>query len=208
MHLKSVLARLFCISASVALVAASGARVAAQNSSSLTNLLGQLNSAAASGGDPTLKSLGSELGSKVQASHQSLAGKPDTQGQLSGALKSILGNKGGETLAAFQKLSQTKLTPEQAKLAKDAGHLGSAYLVHKNLGNLEGSQSDVAQIVRSVRKGNFTEALPAIKKVSQNAKLTPAQKELLASLAEKYAPGASKESGALKGVKRNPDLGK
>jgi hypothetical protein len=208
MHMKSILARFFSITASVALVSASGADVATQSPSAVTNLLGQLNSAAASGGDPTLKSLGGELGSKIQASHESLADNPKTQGQLSGALKSILGNKGGEALAAFQKLSQTKLTPEQTKLAKDVGHLGSAYLVHKNLGNLEGSQSDVAQIVYSLRKGNITESLPAIKKVSQNAKLTPAQKELLTSLADKYAPGASKESGALKGVKGIPDLGK
>ena len=120
----------------------------------------------------------------------------------------MLGNKGGESLAAFQKLSQTKLTPEQTKLAKDVGQLGSTYLVHKNLGNLEGSQSDVAQIVRSLRKGNITEALPAIRKVSQNAKLTPAQKELLTSLVEKYTPGASKVSGALKGVNGIPDLSK
>ena len=206
--MKSILARLFCIAASVALVAALEARVAAQSTSSLTNLLGQLNSTSASSGDPTLKSLGSELGSKVQATHQSLTGNPETQGKLSGALQSMLGNKGGETLAAFHKLSQIKLTPEQTKLAKDVGQLGSAYLIHKNLGNLEGSQSDVAQIVRSLRKGNINEALPAIKKVSQNAKLTPAQKELLTSLADKYAPGASKESGALKGVKGIPDLGK
>ncbi len=196
MPTKSILARLFCIAVSVALVAVSGRRVAAQSSSSLTNLLGQLNSASASSGDPTLKSLGSELGSKVQATHQSLAGNPDTQGKLSGALQSMLGNKGGETLAAFHKLSQIKLTPEQTKLAKDVGQLGSAYLVHKNLGKLEGSQGDVAQIVRSLRKGNINEALPAIKKVSQNAKLTPAQKELLTSLADKYAPVVSKESGA------------
>ena len=67
---------------------------------------------------------------------------------------------------------------------------------------------DGAQIVSSLRKGNITEALPAIKKVSQNAKVTPAQKELLTSLADKYAPGASKESGALKGVKGIPDLGR
>jgi hypothetical protein len=206
--MKSILARLFCITASVALVAASGARVAAQSASPLTNLLGQLKSATASGGDPTLKSLGSELGSKVQASHKSLTGNPETQGQLSGALQSLLGNKGAESLAAFQKLSQIKLTPEQTKLAKDVGHLGSAYLVHKNLGGLEGSQSDVAQIVGSLRKGKITQALPAIQKVSRNAKLTPAQKELLTSLADKYAPGAGKAGDALKGVKETPGLSK
>ena len=196
MHKQGILARLFCIT--LALVAASGARVAAQSASPITNLLGQLKSSA-SGGDSTLKSLGSELDSKVQASHKSLAGKPDTQGQLSGALQSLLGNKGGESLAAFQKLSQAKLTPEQTKLAEEVGHLGSAYLVHKNLSGLEGSQSDVAQIVGSLRKGKIKQALPAIKKVSQNAKLTPAQKELLTSLADKAAPGALQDVKGIAG---------
>ncbi len=196
MHKQSVLARLFCIT--LALVAASGARVAAQSASPITNLLGQLKSSA-SGGDSTLKSLGDELHSKVQASHKSLAGKPDTQGQLSGALQSLLGNKGGESLAAFQKLSQAKLTPEQTKLAEEVGHLGSAYLVHKNLSGLEGSQSDVAQIVGSLRKGKIKQALPAIKKVSENAKLTPEQKELLTSLAGKVAPGALQDVKGIAG---------
>ena len=185
-----MLAKLFGVT--LALVAASGARVAAQSAPPITNLLGQLKSAS-SGGDSTLKSLGDELHSKVQASHKSLAGKPDTQGQLSGALQSLLGNKGGETLSALQKLSQTKLTPEQTKLAEEVGHLGSAYLVHKNLSGLEGSQNDVAQIVGSLRKGNIKQALPTIKKVSQNAKLTPEQKELLTSLANKVAPGVLKD---------------
>jgi len=206
--MKSIFARLLCITASVALVAASGARVSAQSASSLADLLGQLKSASATGGDSTLKSLGGDLGSKAQALNQSLAGKPDAQGQLTGALQSLLGNKGSDSLAAFQKLSQAKLTPDQSKLAKDVGHLGSAYLVQKNLGSLEGSQSDVGQIVGSLRKGNITEAMPAIQKVSQNSKLTPAQKELMTSLADRFAPGASKVSGALKGVKGIPSLGK
>ena len=204
--MKSIFARLLCITASVALVAASGERVSAQSTSSLTDLLGQLKSAAASGSDSTLKSLGGELGSKVQALNKLLAAKPDTQSQLTGALQSVLGNQGGDSLAAFQKLSQAKLTPEQTKLAKDVGNLGSAYLVQKNLASLEGSQSEVGQIVGSLRKGNITEAMPAIQKVSQNAKLTQPQKDLMTSLADRYAPGASKVGGALKSVKGIPGL--
>ena len=51
-------------------------------------------------------------------------------------------------------------------------------------------------------------AMPAIQKVSQNAKITPAQKDLLSSVATKFAPGASKVGDALKGVKGIPDLSK
>ena len=206
--MKSNLARLLCICTSVALAAVAGSRVAAQGASTLTDLLGQLKTTTASSGDATLKSVGSDLGSKVNALNTSLAGKPDTQAQLGGALQSLLGNKGGESLAAFQKLSQARLTPEQTKLAKDVGHLGSAYLVQKNLGSLEGSETDVGQIVGSLRKGNITEAMPAIQKVSQNAKITPAQKDLLSSVAARLAPGASKVGDALKGAKGIPGLSK
>ncbi len=159
--------------------------VRAQDTSTLSSLLGQLTSASQSSTDSTLKSLGGELATKAQSLGTSLAGNPATESQLTGALQSLLGNKGPETVAAFQKLSAAKLTPDQLSLAKDVGHVGSAYLVQKNLGALDGSQSDVASIVSSLRSGNVTAALPAIKKVSQNVNLTPAQKDLLTSMAEK-----------------------
>ncbi len=168
--------------------------------STLSSLLGQLISASASSGDSTLKSLGGELATKAQSLGTSLAGSSETQSLLTGALQSLLGNKGSETLADFQKLSAAKLTPEQIQLAKDFGHVGSAYLVQKNLGALDGSQSDVAQIVSSFRSGNVTAALPAIKKVSQNASLTPAQKDLMSSIASKFMPGADAIGGGLKSL--------
>src|SRR5208283_5277005 len=113
--MKNMIARLLCVCTSAVLVAAAGPRVAAQSASPLTNLLGQLKTTSASSGDATLNSVGSELSSKANALNTSLAGKPETQGQLAGAMQSLLGNKGGESLAAFQKLSQAKLTPEQTK---------------------------------------------------------------------------------------------
>jgi hypothetical protein len=208
MSINSTFAKLSGIAALVAMVAVSVDRVSAQTAPSLSDLLGQLKSGAASSGDATLKSLTGDLGSKAQALNKSLAGSPETQTQLGSALQSLLANKGGESLAGLQKLSQAKLTPEQTKLAKDVGQLGSAYLVQKNLASLEGSQTEVGQIVNSLRKGKVTEAMPAIQKVSQNAQLTPAQKDLLTSVANHFAPGAGKVGETLKGVKGLPGFGK
>ncbi len=170
----------------------------AQDASTLSGLLGQLTSTSSASTDSTLKSLGGELAAKAQSLDTSLAGNPATQSELTGALQSLLGNKGPEAVADFQKLSAAKLTPDQMSLAKDVGHVGSAYLVQKNLGSLDGSQSDVATIVSSLRSGNVTAALPAIKKVSQNANLTPEQKDLLTSMTKKLIPGAGSISDGLK----------
>lgn len=180
----------------------------AQTNSALADLLSQLKSNSTNSGDTLLQSLGNELGSKVKALNKSLAGSPESQAQLNTALHALLGNQGGESLAALQKLSAARLTPEQTKLAKDVTQVGSAYLVQKNFASLEGSQSDVAQMVNSLRKGNYTDALPAVQKISQNAKLTTEQKDLLASVANQLAPAASKVGGALKGLKSLPGLGK
>ena len=182
--------------------------LSAQEASGLGSLLGQLASSTQSSSDSTLKSLAGELATKAQSLNTALAGNAATQTELTGALQSLLGNKGPEAVAAFQKLSAAKLTPEQLGLAREVGHVGSAYLVQKNLGALEGSQSDVAQIVTALRKGNVTAALPAIHKVSQNVNLTPAQKDLLTSMAEKLAPGAGKAGEAIgNGLKSLPGFG-
>lgn len=191
--------QLFCAAAVAALTIFPVSFASAQDSAALSSVLSQLTSSSQSSTDSTLKSLGSELAAKSQSLGTSLAANPSTQSQLTGALESLMGNKGGETMAAFQKLSAAKLTPEQTGLAKQVGQVGSAYLVQKNLGSLEGSQSDVAQIVSSLHKGNYTAALPAIKKVSQNVNITPAQKDLLTSMAGKLMPGAGKLGNSLSG---------
>jgi hypothetical protein len=193
-------ALLFCLPATVA---------RAGDDTALTSLLGKITTAAESSKDSTLQSLGGELAAKAKSLGASLSGNPELESQLTGALQSLLGNKGPDAVAAFQKLSAAKLTPEQMGLAKEVGQVGSAFLVQKNLGALEGSESDVAQIVTSLRAGNLTAALPAIQKVSKNANLTPAQKDLLTSMAEKFAPGA-KQAGELigNGLKSLPGFGK
>ncbi|MCX6928888.1 MAG: hypothetical protein NT154_37610 [Verrucomicrobia bacterium] len=135
----SIFNRLLCITALAALVAASGARASAQ-----------IKSTGASAGDSTLKSLGGELSSKAQMLSTSLAGNTNAQSLINGALQSMLGKKGGDSLAAWEKLSQAKLTPEQTKLAKDMSNLGSAYLVQKNLASLEGSKTEVGRSLKGL----------------------------------------------------------
>ena len=82
-------------------------------------------------------------------------------------------------------------------MAKDVGNLASAYVVQRNFSSLDGAQGDVATIVNSLRQGTITPALPALQSLGQNASLTPRQKDLIATLAEQYAPGLKKASDSL-----------
>lgn len=203
---------LIVLLAAVGLALQAWAQTAAPNSApsaDMSPLLDQLKTTSKSSGDAQLNSLSGDLSSKVQALHGSLKGNSAAQSQLQSTVQSLLGGKGADSLGSLQKLTEAKLTPEQMKLAKEVGNVGSAYVVQKNFGALEGAQGDVAQIVNSLRKGQPTAALPAIQKVAQNAKLTPAQKDLIGSLADKYAPGTKKAGAAVtEGLKSIPGLGK
>ena len=177
--------------------------------SSLTDLLGQLCTSSKTSGDSTLVSLTDDLASKATSLYKNLAGESAVQGQLVGAIQSMLGNKGASALGALSKLTEAKLTEQQMKLAKDVGNVGSAYLVQKNFASLEGAQGDVATIVNALRKGDTTQALPALQGVAQNAKLSPAQKQLADALVAQYAPPQAKKIGnAVKeGLKSLPSFG-
>lgn len=176
---------------------------------SLADLLSQLQASAKSSGDATLKSLASDLSTKATKLDQSLTNNPAARSQLQSVIESLAGTNGVSTLESLNKLTAAKLTPDQMRLAKDIGNAGSAYLVQKNFSALEGSQSDVATIVNSLRKGQPAAALPPLQKVAQNATLTAPQKDLLSSLADKYAPGAKKLGSAIEGGLRSiPGFGK
>jgi hypothetical protein len=163
---------------------------------------------AAKPADPQLQSLRSDLSSKAKALSQSLGDNTEAKGQVQSALQSLMGGKDTNSVSALHKLTQSKLTPDQMKLAKDVRDVGSAYLVQKNLGSLEGSQSDVAQMVNSLRKGNVAGVLPAAKNVGQNANLTAPQKDFLNSLVESYAPGTKKLGESVKSRFQGLGLGK
>ncbi len=151
--------------------------------------------------DPQVKSLGTELGSKLGALNTSLDGNSAAQSQLQTAVAGLAGQSGPvKTLNSLQQLSAAKLTPEQTKLAKDVYNTGSAYLLQKNLGAVEGAQGDVATAVSALKKGSPIEALPALKNIGQNAKLTDTQKVLVQTLAKSYVPGLQKADDLLKNI--------
>ncbi|HTL16333.1 MAG TPA: hypothetical protein VL793_03805 [Patescibacteria group bacterium] len=192
--LFSLLFAALCLAVSTEAIAAG-----ASGSKPLDQTVTDLKTASA-GSDATLKSLADETAGKAAALDKSLGTNSQAKAQLQQALASLTGNRGAASLSSLQGLSKAKLTPEQGRLAKDVYHTGSAYVVQRNFSSLEGSQGEVAQLVGSLRKGGSADALPALKKIGENAKLTADQKDLLSSLSDQYAPGLKKAGNALKKI--------
>ena len=148
--------------------------------------------------DQVLGSIGTELAGKVSALTQSAAGDSALKSQVENTVQSLVVGKDSSALSSiYQTVQAANLTPQQLQLAKDTGNLATAFVVQRNFSSLEGSQSDVATIVNSLRKGEIMPAVPAIEKVAQNANLTAPQKQLIGSIADKYAPGVTKAAGSL-----------
>jgi hypothetical protein len=160
---------------------------------------------AKSSGDSQLGGLASELTGKIKTLGASLAGNPTVTSNLDGLLGSFTGGKDSAALtSAFSLAAAAKLTPQQTDLAKQVGNVASAYVVQKNFSSLAGAQGDVATIVSSLRAGKITAAIPSIKNVAGNAQLTDTQKQLIGSVADKYAPGWQKAKGAMDAIKQLP----
>ncbi len=178
--------------------------------SQVANDLGQqLLAGAKNQADGVLSSITSDLSGKLAVLGQSLAQSPAAKQQLDGAVKSLVAGKELDALSAYAKVAEAKPTAEQTKLLTEVKDLTAAYVVQKNFATLPGSEGDVAQIVSSFRKGETLSALPAIQRVSQNGQITSGQKELLGSLADKFAPGVKKAGEALQeGLKGLKAFGK
>ena len=155
---------------------------------------------AQSAADQETKSLAGDFAAKIAALSKSVEGNPTAQKQLESVVNAVLGARGPAAVEGLQKLATAKFTAEQTRLAKDVYNVGSAYVVKRNLGSLEGSQSHVSQIVSSLRKGEFANAVPSLKKIGENANLTQPQKDLVTSLMNSYAPGLKKVGDGLKGL--------
>ena len=162
----------------------------------------QLEAQAKASGDKDLVAIASELTGKLESLGSTLTADPEVKSKLDSVLKSITGGKDSDALASAYKLAaDAKLTPEQLGIAKEVGNLASAYVVQKDFSSLEGSQSDVATVVKSLRQGELTKAVPALQNIGKNANLTSSQKDLLKTLADNYAPGLNKAADSLKKVK-------
>ena len=152
--------------------------------------------------DSLLKDLSKEVQSSVAQLGEKLTADTTLKGHLDEALQSVLKGQDVAALDYYQKIVQAKLTPEQTTLVKQTGDVLSAFMVQKNFGALEGAQTEVGQIVNALRKGDTASAIPYIQKVASNATLTAPQKELITSLADKYAPGLKNAAKSLQeGVK-------
>ena len=163
---------------------------------------------AKSASDGQLGAIAAELTGKVQSLGAAVGANDAVKSTLDGTLKSLTGGLDSAALAsAFDLVKAAKLTPDQLVLAKQVGNLASAYVVQKNFAALEGSQSDVATIVSSLRSGKLTAAISPLKNVAGNTHLTDGQKQLITVVADKYAPGWQKAKGAVDAIKKLPGLG-
>ena len=194
--------KLFFLLTTVAVISGTNQTALAQADA---GLLSKFIKTAASAKDSQLGSIASELTGKMQALGASLGANEAVKSQLDSTLKSLTGGKDSAALeSAFDLVKSAKFTPDQMGLAKQVGNLASAYVVQKNFSTLEGSQGDVATIVSSLRDGKLTPAVPALKNVASNAHMTDGQKQLIGTVADKYAPGWRTAKGALDAVKKLP----
>jgi hypothetical protein len=181
-----------------------GTLFAQADDSLITKFVAQAKSAS----DSQLGGIASELTDKIKSFGASLGENAAVKGKLDEVLGSLTGGKDSAALtAAFNLAAAAKLTPQQTDLAKQVGNVASAYVVQKNFSTLGGAQGDVATIVSSLRAGKIAPAIPAIKNVAGNAHLTDTQKQLISSVADKYAPGLSKAKGAIDAIKKFPGFG-
>ncbi len=159
-----------------------------------TKLVAQAKSAT----DEQLGTIASELTGKVNALETAVGANDVIKAKLVNTLQSLANGLDVPAItSAFQLAEAAKLTSDQLTVAKEVGNLASAYVVQKNFAALDGAQGDVATIVNSLRKGEVLAAIPALEKISQNTHLSDPQKELIASVVDKYAPGLKKAMGSV-----------
>ena len=155
--------------------------------------------------DSQLGTIASELTGKMQSLGASLGVNDAIKAKLDDTLKALTGGKDSAALtSAFDMVKAAKLTPDQMGLAKQVGNLASAYVVQKNFATLAGSQSDVATLVSSLREGKLTACVSPLKNVASNTHMTDPQKQLIGTVADKYAPGWRTAKGAMDAVKKLP----
>jgi len=179
-------------------LAVTGSSVVQTAKAAAADAVSQFATMAKAQSDNVLSSIGQDLAAKAKSLSDSCAGNPEVKTNLDNSLTAMTSGKDGEALApAFQVAQGANLTPGQLQLAKEVGNLASAFVVQRNFSSLSGSEGDVAVLVTSLRNGQLATALPPLQKIANNASLTPAQKELISSVADKYAPSLKQAAGAV-----------
>lgn len=179
-------------------VSAAASNVTETAKTAASDLASQLASLAKTQSDTVLSSIGQDLSAKAKSLADACTGNPSVKTNLDQSLSAMLNGKDSEALAPAFKTAQTRgLTAGQLQLAKEVGNLASAFVVQRNFSSLQGAQGDVSTLVSSLRNGQYTTALPPLQKIMSNASLTQPQKDLLGSLADKYAPSLKQAAGSL-----------
>jgi hypothetical protein len=188
----------------LAILTGSTTTASAQTATLTTNFLQQ----AAAAPDSQLGTIATELVAKLQELGAAGGTNSAVKAKLDTMLKSLTGGKDSAALSsAFDLAKKAKLTPEQLGLAKQVGNLASAYVVQKDFSTLAGAQGDVGTTISSLRSGEISTAIPALKNVATNANLTDGQKTLISKVADKYAPGWKTAGEALDSIKKLPGFG-
>ena len=153
-----------------------------------------LDSTKSGGSDALLKGISGDFQGRVSKLGESLKTNEALMQQLNVGVQAMLGNNDVDAVGALGKLTAARLTPEQTTLAKEAYNAGAAFVTQRNFSSLKGSSSDVAKLVNSVWKGNYTEALPPLQKIYGQTTLTQPQKELLGATYDQYMPAGWKDA--------------
>lgn len=177
-------------------VAEAAPEVKKQAAEVFSNLGQQLTASTQGGGDALLKTISSDLQTRVQTLGSSLASNSTIQQQLNTGVQALLGNKDIDAVKAIGQVTAAKLTPEQTVLAKDVYNATAAFVTQRNFSSLQGMNSDVAQLSNSVLKGNYTEAMTPLKKIYGSASLTSDQKSLLGATFDQVMPAGWRDAAA------------
>lgn len=166
------------------------ASTAAQNAkATVSEITSKFVAMAKQQGDSILSSIGQDLSAKAKSLVDASGGNATIKTNVESSLTAMLNGNDTSALAPAFQLPQTiGLTPNQMQLAKEVGNLASAFVVQRNFSALSGAQGDVATLVKALRDGQYAATLPPLKNIMNNASLTPAQKEIVGSIADKYAP--------------------
>ena len=187
--------------------------VAATAKSTASDMTSKFLTLAKTQGDSVLSSIGQDLAAKAKSLAESCGANPTVTTNLNTVVNSLADGKDNAALApAFQLPQGAGLTAPQVQLAKEVGNLASAFVVQRNFSSLSGAQTEVGTLVNSLRNGQYAAALPPLQKIVNNASLTPAQKQLIGSITDKYAPSLKQAAGSLQQglqkVQGLPGLGK
>jgi hypothetical protein len=179
-------------------LADAGSQIAESAKATASDVASKFLSVAKSQGDNVLSSIGQDLVTKAKSLVDACGANAPVKTNVDSALTSLASGKDSEALTpAFQLAQGAGLTPGQTQLAKEVGNLASAFVVQRNFSSVSGAQGEVSTLVNALRNGEYAATLPPLQKIMSNASLTPAQKDLIGSIADKYAPSLKQAAGSL-----------